>query len=191
MVTVFVTIQRTATANNKAAAKITVNSQTLTRYKEFCSLSKGERKKFYANAPAKDRGYLWKAHLATYLGDHPDLTKPQVAVIAEGFDLINSPLFGLPGENTGLTAQLKAHEAMALAVFPEEEAGKIFTDLGTPLSPSIANSEASGLLGDCQCSTSDSWCSTRTGHCFWGGGICTFINNGCGWFYQYTCNGIC
>ena len=135
VVAVLVSIQRSATANGHQPLNVSIDDETVRKYKEMATLSLDERKNIFRAASANGKSALWQLHFAEYRKAHPELTLAQIKVLEEAAALANPLTFSLPDNQTIKNAavgkalqNLKEH---ALAVFPPDEAKNIFAQLGT------------------------------------------------------------
>ncbi|MBF8184830.1 bacteriocin fulvocin C-related protein [Nonomuraea sp. K274] len=158
-----------------------------TTYDELCKYSIAYRKAIYAELDPTVRSTLWVRHLRQYRRDHPDMSVEQRRVHGEIERMVADvrTFRADPKESIGgyeaLTAEL-------IAAFGKEEARALVATLGPVESP--ANSTRAELMVACECQ------SIRPhDFCFFGqcSGLpsCTWQSGGCGWLYQYPCDGMC
>ena len=173
------------------------NRQQLPRtYPELAALPPEVRSAAYQELTPAERSAAW----VTQLTNHrlPTLTAGQSAVLDAALVLAANPanFAGAPA-----APAVAALAGRGTAAFGVDRARDIFATLGpsgapaatttrpsaTPKAAAITTSAVSATaLASCQCSTVSDYCG---GHCQSGG--CTPRSPGCGFLYQYACNGHC
>jgi hypothetical protein len=160
-------------------------------YPELALLPPSFRSAAYQELTPAERSAAWVAHLIGYRV--PTLTTEQAAVIGAALVLAADP---------GNFADRPAAPAVAVlaaradAAFGVDAARAIFATLGPSgiVAPKAAAAPravgapraVAAVAAACQCSTVSNYCS---GRCQSGG--CTPRSPGCGFLYQYSCNGHC
>jgi hypothetical protein len=148
-----------------------------------------QRKEIYGLLPAQMQSDVWTFHLESFLLDHPDLNSEQRAVVFEAIGLIQSGVLAPDGSLLHL-------ETRARATLPPDLMDAAFLELG-PQSTVNNAKLISRALADCECSTVSDYCcfmdcpTSPTPKCARGRKSCTLVASGCGFLWQYGCNGIC
>ena len=146
-------------------------------YPEIVALPEAYRRAVYQLLTPTERSAAWVTQLTSYRPTIPPKNREQGAVVDEAL--------ALAGDSDNFTGEQVAPSSTAvladrsIAAFGVERARDIFGRLGA----------ADGQLAPaatCSCSTSSDYCG---GRCRSGG--CTPLSPGCGFLYQYTCNGRC
>jgi hypothetical protein len=154
------------------------------------------RSAVYQELTPAERSAAWVAHLTGYRV--PTLTAAQSAVLVEALALAANP-----GNFAGAPAAPAVADlaARGTAAFGVDAARAIFATLGPSGETAGAANATLGrsggtatsavaagtlALASCQCSTVSDYCG---GHCQ--SGSCTPRSPGCGFLYQYSCNGHC
>lgn len=158
---------------------------------ELAALPLEVRSAAYQELTPAERSDAW----VTQLTNHriPTLTAEQSAVLEAALALAANPANFAGGPAAPAAAAIAGH---ATAAFGVVRAREIFATLGPSGAPTTTTAKASAAitttavqataLASCQCSTASDYCG---GHCQSGG--CTPRSPGCGFLYQYTCNGHC
>lgn len=146
-------------------------------YAGLAALPGAYRSAIYRELSPAERSAAWVTHLTVCRVELANPTDEQLSVIDETLALAGDPDNftddgPIPVEADELTRR-------GIAAFGVDRARAILATLG-PADP------GSSLLASCECSTVSDFCG---GHCIGGG--CTPYSPGCGFLYQYTCNGHC
>lgn len=144
-------------------------------YDEIAALPAAYRAAVYQELTPTERSAAWVAHLTLQHQTFEVLSAEQSAIFDEAMSIANDPRNftddgPVPPAAHGLTA--RSTEAFGL-----DTARRVFATLGS-------GSNATAV--SCECSTLSDYCG---GRCQQGG--CTPRTPGCGFLYQYTCNGRC
>jgi len=153
------------------------------RYPELALLPPAFRSAVYAELTPAERSAAWVTHLVGYRV--PTLTTEQAAVLGAALVLAADPgNFG----NRPAASGVAALAGRADAAFGVDGARAIFATLGPSgvVAPKVAVGPVAAVAVSCQCSTVSNYCG---GRCQSGG--CTPRSPGCGFLYQYSCNGHC
>jgi hypothetical protein len=165
-------------------------SAVVAQYSRMAALPIEQRKEIYGNLPVQMQGDVWTFHLESFLLDHPDLSPEQRAVVYEALGLIQSGAL-IPDES------LRHLELHARAALSAELVDAAFLALGPRAAPLISAKLIPRSLSDCECSTVSDYCcfmdcpTSPTPKCVRGRKSCTLVSSGCGFLWQYGCNGIC
>lgn len=191
VVTVLVSIQKSATANVKNSPNPLLAGDPIVLYQYVSSLGETEKKEVYGKLVSRDKSAIWKIHMSAYLAGHPELNEEQQGVILEAISLATPKYFDIPVHALDSETEMDKKVAMlrlrALSVFRKGEAGVIFASLnGSTANPT--SSQITGLrkIDSCNCNRGNDWCwntCQNTG--------CNGSNGGCGWWLGYPCNGEC
>ena len=164
-------------AADPVASWIKRNAGRLPRtYSQIAALPAEYRSAVWAELTPAERSAAWVAHLESYQQSLQP-TGEQAAVLQESLVLAADPANFLGGEPAIGSEQLSER---GIAAFGLATAGAIFAMLG----PAYGSSAVA--FASCGCSTASDYCG---GHCQGGG--CTVLSSGCGFLYQYACNGRC
>ena len=173
------------------------NRQQLPRtLPELAALPLEVRSAVYQELTPAERSAAW----VTQLTNHrlPTLTAGQSAVLGAALVLAANPANFAGGP---AAPEVAAIAGRGTAAFGLDRAREIFATLGPSGAPSATTAKPSATstataiattavrataLASCQCSTASDYCG---GHCQSGG--CTPRSPGCGFLYQYPCNGHC
>ena len=195
LTTLVVSIRKTATASSKSLQNRKITDEAAQRYHMISALSVEDRKVYFGNAPDAVRSELWQAHFVEYLKNHPELNSAQRNVIEDAITFATPELFQMARNSQGKSEVLNSMEivlkARAQAVFVKGEAKNIFALLGEPI-PIQKLTTGAAYPAYCDCNQSHDWCSlgsTSTqckGWSCWNCGAC-----GCGFMWQYSCDGVC
>lgn len=148
---------------------------------------------------------LWTIQYERCLNNRPELSPEQRELLTDIVGLLATGVIQRMGDTpdlqqiapVGLRADsarqsLLQVKARAKTLFPPGPARRIFLQLGE--SDLQAELRALASLGMCSCSTVDDWCQMDPvgpdTYCYVPSPRCTFTQ-GCGWWFQEMCNGIC
>lgn len=168
---------RATTASADPIARwVDKNRQELPRtYDEIATLSAEYRSAIYQELSPAERSAAWVTHLTRQRQTFSILNAEQSEIFDEAMRIAEDPSNftdsgPVPTATDGLTAR-------SIDAFGIEAARRIFATLG-PDTATVAVS--------CECSTLSDYCGGRCHQ-----GSCTLRTPGCGFLYQYTCNGLC
>lgn len=144
-------------------------------YDEFATLPAAYRASVYHELTPAERSAAWVAHLTQQRQRFELLTADQSEIFDQTMVIAEDPgnftdSGTVPPAAAGLTVR-------SIEAFGVDTARQIFATLGP---------EGVAAAVSCECSTLSDYCS---GRCQQGG--CTVRTPGCGFLYQYTCNGRC
>jgi len=152
--------------------------QTLGELEKF---SMAYRRQIHAALPAAVRAALWREHFSRFLGEGSTLSAEQQAFVREISDRADDFVSrrALEGE---------VREKM-LALFPLQEAARIFASLGATDDPALTgNPDVAPARSSCTCSASGTnFCSITS--CLSNG--CLGAPTGCGFMWCQPCDGTC
>ncbi|GAT68994.1 transcriptional initiation protein Tat [Planomonospora sphaerica] len=171
----------------KAHAWVAANKDRLPQdYATFSRYSETYRRAIYAELDPTVRSRLWTAHIAQYRKTHPDLSIKQQHILAKLEAHVGKESTFHPRTTTDMDAADERLQFEVIEAFGKEEARNLAGTLGPaePHSPT-----ASLALLDCECSTNSDWCG-GSWRCYYYRD-CRTVYDGCGWLYQYACNGMC
>lgn len=160
------------------------------QYARMAAVPVEQRKQIYELLPVTMQGDLWAFHLETFLSDHPELNADQRAVFFEALGVIQS------GALTP-DASLQHLELRARAALKPDLIDLAFLELGPPDSFTANAKLIARPDADCECSTVSDYCcfldcpTSPTPKCARGRRICSLVPTGCGFLWQYGCNGVC
>jgi hypothetical protein len=175
------------------AAWLKNNRQQLPRsYPDLAALPSAFRSAVYQELTPAERSAAWVAHLVSHRA--PTLTTEQSAVLRAALVLAADPTNFANRPAAPAVAELADR---ANAAFGIDQARAIFATLGpsdgaatrtsgTTSATAATGVTAAAVAASCQCSTVSDYCG---GRCQSGG--CTPRSPGCGFLYQYACNGHC
>lgn len=161
----------------------------IAQYARMAALPIEQRKEIYGLLPVQMQSDVWTFHLESFLLDHPDLNAEQRGVVFEAVGLIQSGVLAPD-------ASLQHLEARARAALPPDMMDAAFLKLG-PQRVVTSAKLIPRALSDCECSTVSDYCcftdcpTSPTPKCARGRKTCTLVASGCGFLWQYGCNGIC
>lgn len=187
-------------------------------YDEMLSVHARDRGTILEPYSSGTKAAVWTHHLLTVMGNHPEFTTEQRAVITDALKVLTPELFEVeqsdPRWRTVVDAPLRAITIRAQRLFSAPLARELFLDLGPregsrqvqsdcryPENPTAKEDQRVDLRSlrpatndtpYCQCSTSSDYCdSSGIGLYYCKGGGCYFKSSGCGTFWQYACTGLC
>jgi hypothetical protein len=106
---------------------------SLKMYGDMSALSMDKRRSAFSNASPKDRSDFVRIHLALYLARHSELNDGQKQIILDGMSLATPELYtDSPDRQAKITEPLRQFANRIGAVFPQEEAVRVFATLGPP-----------------------------------------------------------
>lgn len=176
----------------KARAWVAANKDRLpATYTSFTRHTMPYRRAIYDELAPNIKSRLWTDHLAQFRRSHPNMSAKQREVLAAlEAHVSNEDTFRAPTGSAEKDGGRLGSEIMD--AFGRNEAIALVGTLG-PTDPATSATEeevvraASTLMVDCECSTMSSYCP------IWCSGVpsCTVSYSGCGFLWQYACNGMC
>jgi hypothetical protein len=167
-------------------------------YDVFARCSLADRKDAYRHLPIEVRRGLWREHLASFLQPRSTLTAAQRAVVVTA--MANLDDYIVAHEDSVASRSAMARDGMTAkelkAVFGDSLARAMFAILGPDErvnghtvgeAPIEANMPKPKGTPECSCSVVSDWCCH--GQCQGGG--CAIVEDECGTFWVYQCNGLC
>lgn len=144
-------------------------------YEEIATLPAAYRAAIYQELTPTERSAAWVTHLTRQRQTFKALSAEQSAIFDQAMLMAEDPSnFTDSGPVPPAAASLTIR---SIDAFGTETARRIFATLGP---------DSAAPAVSCECSTLSDYCS---GRCRQGG--CTLRTPGCGFLYQYTCNGRC
>ncbi|MGI5285847.1 bacteriocin fulvocin C-related protein [Nonomuraea polychroma] len=142
------------------------------------------RKAIYAELKPEVKSRLWTEHLTHYRRTHPDLSPKQQQILGD----LEASVRNVSAFRANPTDTQAEDERLRLATidaFGHDEARALMATLG----PVEVTSPSEALAVDCECSRQSNFC----GLAFDCSGLpsCTASFDGCGWRWQYPCDGMC
>jgi hypothetical protein len=175
-----------------AAAWVAANKDKLPQaYAAFTAYPVDYRREIYKELSAPTRARLWREHFGAYRAAHPSLSTAQRDALTqvERFvaddNVLDSTRAAKTEQHEAMMQQLQASVNEA---FGEQEAYKIVAILGPAPSSQMASA---GPRPPCECSTVSDYCGDFIVCCDRGPTQCNVTPTGCGFLWQYSCNGFC
>jgi len=169
-------------------------------YASLLRQNASERRRTYGSMPSATKAALWNHQLRLALRAHSEYTTAQRAVIRKTLSLLTADFFEIDSSSPRwverVDAPLRTLMAQAQAEFGPKTALELFGELGPrkvgvlppPLRRSAPMDDPSGTTPYCTCNVWYDFCGSNAS-CVQGG--CYFQSVGCGWFWQYSCTGLC
>jgi len=182
----------------RASAWVAANKDRLPKtYTEFSSHNITYRRAIYPELEPSVKQKLWSDQIAKFRQSHPNLTPQQETALAK--------LDAQVAESGRFRKRVTAKEAdprdeqlrdELLHAFGSEEVIALATVLGPPEPRITTEGNSSGnieALVSCECSRQSDYCSypAISGWKCQGVSSCTVLYEGCGWLYNYACDGMC
>ena len=197
-----ITVKAGLSAAQEAATDLRISNPTDEVVSQYKMLSKQRHEKVYDDLSVSMRQDLWSLHLSRALVELPELTVEQRAVILRGMGLISRGLLGSDPSDPEWEARfgesLRYLERQAQELLPRDIALNVFSSLGMHVdmsgaAPATCNGSPEQWaeetleknIPNCSCSRISDWCANRCSPA-----VCMPVN-GCGTFWQYTCDGKC
>lgn len=204
ILTLGVLASATALAQGQCPAEIAEkwaesNSENLpSSFEKIAELPLAYRKAVYRRLSHDTRSELWRQQFEYYL-DNYELTDAQKAVLFDALELATPAAF--TKLNTGkVPAWLISLEQRAREAFGSEQTRLIFGRIGRPESEiryyvdrphsDLNPTSTMKAVTACSCSDASDYCSGGF-TCESGSGGCTRIEDECGTFWVYDCDGLC
>jgi len=165
----------------------------VSQYASISHLDVEQRKSIYISLTPEMQNDLWLLHTQLWLEDHPDISDEQRDVVFQALGILATG----GKKSPQLQGAIGRLQQRARDVFPPELLRSAFLELGATVSREpnrLGGLRVTPLAYDCECSTADDWCAilpTNPLKCFRGRGICAFTQDGCGWWLDKGCNGVC
>ena len=154
-------------------------------YDDFAGHSMPYRRAIYTELPPAVRSQLWVDQLNRFRSVHPQLSADQTAVIDDAIVILSGESAFEPANRSGLEQIIEQHRESAIAAFGRNEANDLFGTLGPP-----DESFKSARRGDCVCHhRDDAFCPS--GQVCQETDACKFRAEGCGWWWEQPCDGLC
>lgn len=177
LVAIGITVAGATTAHADPIARwVDKHRQELPRtYDEIATLPAAYRAAIYQELTPTERSAAWVAHLTRQQQTFDVLSAEQSAIFDQTMIIAEDPSnFTDDGPVPPAAESLTARSIDAFGI---DAARRVFATLGP---------DSAAPAVSCECSTISDYCS---GRCQQGG--CTPRTPGCGFLYQYTCNGRC
>jgi hypothetical protein len=172
-------------------------------YESFVALPLSHRKAAYRTFTAPERYQLWQEQWLEAL-QQKSLTDDQTDVLLEAIQLMTPETFEALGAKEGwryeqAMEQVRSFETRALAAFGRDGTRELFSQIGSVASRQVVlvdpdaprRATAPQVFAEaCSCSQSSDWCPDGYG-CGGDSDGCTTIEDECGTFWVYDCNGEC
>jgi hypothetical protein len=162
-------------------------SQLPTKYADLVRYPMPYRRAIFSALDPEAKSSLWKEHFEHYRNEHPDLTAAQAAYIEKLVSSISAEFYSRLNDDPAVKKSLDQLKAEGSALFDRDSLGRLVSQLGPDPDPASGRQPLQ-LYGGCTCNTDDDWCS-------WGydcvGGNCNDTVDGCGWWGNDPCNGLC
>lgn len=165
-------------------------------YEEISRFPVNYRRAIYSTFSPERKSALWRTHLERHL-EATKLTGEQRDVLLEALQLATPDTFAAAVDprhwkSRQLRQGLTELHARALSAFGDR-AEDVFATLGPPTADKETHLKAStevGGLAYCNCSEQDDYCDNwGRGYCKEGG--CRVIEDECGTFWMFRCDGLC
>lgn len=178
-------------------------------YEDLAVLPVAYRRAVYSTLPAATRAELWRTQLERVLEVEKELTPAQRAVVLEAIQLATPDTFAATKDRSSLKhrqmrRRIESLEARAREAFGADRAAGIFARIGPAdrdtlffldrekAIAKVSSLERVGVVDvstpACSCSDASDYCSSGF-NCTPGG--CIRINDECGTFWVYDCDGLC
>ncbi|WP_069159696.1 bacteriocin fulvocin C-related protein [Nocardia altamirensis] len=170
-----------------AQAWVLANRANLPRgYAEVIAYPLAYRRAIYQASPPAVRSALWSAHLREYRSARPHLTTEQLDVLNRAAALAaRESVFTAQG-----VAQLRQAEDVHRSAVAELGAHEVYQAFGM-LGPIEAATTQVARYRDCECAFQHDYCGRYTCHNQPGRDNCNYLSDGCGWFWNEPCAGLC
>ena len=175
-------------------------------YEEFVRFPLNYRKAIYSKLSPETKSALWRQQIEQALNGN-GLTDSQREILLEALQLADSNLFAVSKDKENWRYRQSRHtvaefEARARAAFGYEAARGIFSRIGPADSETLyfvdrnkaemVDNRLKSIVEPmaaayCSCSDASDWCGH--GNCTTGG--CTRIEDECGTWWTYACDGLC
>ncbi|MFJ3547532.1 MULTISPECIES: bacteriocin fulvocin C-related protein [Streptomyces] len=167
----------------RAHAWVAANKDGLPKtYAEFSEHSVSYRRAIYSELGPSDRSRLWAEHVTQYRRAHLELS-PRQQQLLDALETHIRDEFTFRTQPGRAPSKDERLEAEIIDAFGREEATLLVATLG----PAPVHSSAAQAY-DCECNTVSDYC-IGVSFCYRDG--CTNLSDGCGWLYNYPCNGRC
>lgn len=171
------------------------SSDAATLYAQLSILDARQRKEFYGQLDGLDKAKVWGIHFTAYALDHK-LTPVQAALVQQLCDAVRGADLNKDGRS--IAEKFIPRQQEFLDAFGKQAAWELVQNLGghSPFSGSQVRIFKTGFRfegGSCGCSRTDNWCGEANGLPIPCGcpQSCVSSNWGCGWFWDYACDGLC